>query len=310
MSPDPPASGQVRLILRIRPRRATSPAPLETLFTKSCLHPRTPREKGLSSMKQDGGLRSSPPSKTLLVPRRDKDVVAPEIRGKPARPAATPAPGGDFTSPAQRARDAKGREARLNTREWTQESLRLGHSPSPGPPPSSPLADRKVSQPAPPHSPAPEVIGGSCCRAARRRGGSPRAERPESSSTSSRRPGSTAACRTRRLPAREPLDYKSVEHYPAGASSAAGSEPTPGLRPAAVQVSSPLRRPVRASRPGGGGGARRGDPAQTQGPDAESAPPAFCPGTSCGTSPSWNRGAVFAAVRASALWRGRLRRGP
>ncbi|XP_042105162.1 ras-related protein Ral-A isoform X1 [Ovis aries] len=145
-----------------------------------------------------------PPSKNpFLVPRRETRTSWRRDPGNSARPAATPGPpGGDFTSPAQRAGGGaavKAVKPALNTqRVDTREPAPFGHC-SPAPAPHPPLRSQTGScfpAGSAPLPSAPEVIGGSCCRAARRRVDLLRAERPESSSTSSCRPGSTAACRT------------------------------------------------------------------------------------------------------------------
>ena len=145
-----------------------------------------------------------PPSKNpLLVPRRETRTSWRRDPGNSARPAATPRPpGGDFTSLAQRAGGGTALKAvkpAFNTQSVDAgEPAPSGHC-SPDPVPHPPLRSQTGScfpaGPAPLPS-APEVIGGSCCRAARRRVDLPRAERPESSSTSSCRPGSAAAFRT------------------------------------------------------------------------------------------------------------------
>lgn len=124
-------------------------------------------------------------------------------------------------------------------------------------------------------------------------------------SSSCCRPGAAAARRTHPSAARSLPDKKDRDNSPAGASSAAASGALGAADPLAVQVSdAPPGRPGRGQGhrgPGGGVSGRRRAEAQAQGPDAEIAHPAFCPGTSCGTSPGWNPVAMFAAVRMRSL---------
>ncbi|XDB49606.1 hypothetical protein ABFV05_003222 [Capra hircus] len=186
-----------------------------------------------------------PPSKNpLLVPRRETRTSWRRDPGNSARPAATPGPpGGDFTSPAQRAGGGaavKAVKPALNTQRGhrTARALRPLFS-SPGPPPSSLLADRKLLPSR--LRPTPQRPGSDrrqLLQSGQEEGGSPESGAPGVllhlllPPRLHRRLSDSSFCRSRRGAS----ETTRAEHYPAGASSAAASGAHGAADRLAVQI--------------------------------------------------------------------------